>query len=115
MDLSETKNLKADHEPAKLNDDALVLLKAANIIERDGHHKGWICNGDNASGPVCLLGAILRAIAGSSADWTQKHPAHASVVRLGSLVHPQLAYWNDDPATTKEEVIAKLRAVALGL
>ena len=109
-----TDNPKADHTPAKLDEDAVILLNAANIIERSGHFKGWMYKECPVTGPACLLGAILRAVSGSSEGWSGTHPQHKLIVRLGRKVHPELADWNDQEERTASEVVARIRAAALG-
>jgi hypothetical protein len=116
MDESVQEHLK----PALSADDARILLKAADIIERDGHCKHVMYSGDDpVHGPVCLFGSILRAITGSAdrggGMFTElKNPAHGLTVALAGRVHHRMAEWNDAPERTKDEVILRMRAVALG-
>lgn len=99
-------------QQSPLADWAKALLKGAALIEE----RGW-CQGDYQSeGRLCVLGAIKVAV-GKEPDGDEDtdpivfraKKAMCASVGIG-LIHE----WNDDPARTKEEVVAKLRAVALG-
>ena len=104
MDHSEVKHLpKVDHSPADLDATAKTILMAASLIEE----RGW-CQGEySRNGRLCMLGAI-RVAEGSDDD------ASGAVARLRASMNVKFPHeWNDDPKRTKEEVVAKLRAVAL--
>lgn len=116
MDRSEVKNLqKVDHTPAELDEASKILLRAAALIEE----KGW-CTGVFASaGRMCARGAIYRAATGSPyPDYDCKAGVEAES-RIAASVggqHPcDVGGWNNARGRTKDEVVAKLRAVALGL
>lgn len=114
MDLSEIKQLpKTDHTPAELDETSRILLNAANLIEERGHCKGAAQVGD----AFCLSGAISRAALDSfqeGSDWSLWRGHEEAMARLRTHMECPVA-WNDRPERTKEEVVAKLRAVALGL
>lgn len=119
MDHSEVKHLpKVDHTPAKMDEPCRLMLSAASIIERDG----WCQNSmTSPSGQVCLEGALLRAYGVKFDHHTGASQMPPNAVfdvlmtiknRLGGT---RPFDWNDTPGRTKEEVVTKLRAVALGL
>jgi hypothetical protein len=122
MDLSETKNLpKVDHTPAELDEPAKLLLKAANWMEKYGKCEGIRVD---SKGRVCVLGAIDRA--GGFHPYGDMDPLWKKAVeRLASAIPPapnhahsptiNAAWWNNDPKRPGAEIVAKLRAVALGL
>jgi hypothetical protein len=107
MDQSEVKHLA----PAVLTDEQKCLLKAADLIEEHGHQKG--CYGDAGIGH-CVLGALHWAVGVQHPDTVQDHPIVSLAIRnyLAPAINEHAASWNDDPFRTKEEVVAKLRAVA---
>ena len=109
MDHSEVKHLpQVDHTPADLDNDSRILLKAAYLIESNGLAKFERCNGLG----YCVIGAIGFAASGDSDDDYQ--PAIQRMVRgVGVADWWKLADWNNDDERTPEEVVAKLRAVAL--
>lgn len=105
MDHSETKYLpRVDHAPAELDDASKILLKAAALIEESG----WCQNAMFDKGRMCALGAI-----GTAGRYQQS--AYDARDRLQSALHAGVGAWNDVDGRTKDEVVAKLRAVALGL
>jgi hypothetical protein len=86
-------------EPAKL------LMKAADLIEKHGWCQGrWRAT----DGRLCLRGAIINS--GSH------QVAFAAIHRVDAAIGgPYTSVgWNDTMGRTKEEVVAKLRSVALG-
>lgn len=109
MDESVQKHLET---PAKLDEVSVLLLKAANLIETCGHCKGALQDGDR----FCMSGAIIFSYYGNTDsrefnEWAQPVAnAWERLQRNGFCIVP----WNDRPERTKEEVIARLRAVALG-
>ena len=103
-----------------LDEASRLLLKAAALLEEHG----WCQHERSNAGRHCVLGALDEA-AGGDRNWGHKDeraPWWGAVQRLVSAVgatHPiginwAAANWNNQPGRTKEEVIAKLRAVALG-
>lgn len=91
---------------AKLPVERDTLLKAADRIERDGHHKG------SAYDPVsrnrfCLVGAITMEAG--------HHDIFRAAAKLfeSHLGRHDIVAWNDAPERTKEEVVSALRAAAL--
>lgn len=110
MDLSETKNLPAtDYAPAELDAPSKVLLGPALAIERDGWFPGDLENNCEAR---CAWTGITDAAGSGSSDL-----AHEAGMRFASALGfshiSQIFSWND--SKSKEQVLAKLRAVALGL
>jgi len=87
---------------------ARILLEAADYIETNGHCKHVYRVGNKA----CLLGAIDIVLEKEHAEPFRFHVVNAMEVYLGTV---DVAYWNDAPARTAEEVIAALRSVALSL
>jgi hypothetical protein len=121
MDHSEVKHLpKVDHTPAELAEPAKLLLKAADLIEERGHCK-WVTCDD--LGRLCLRGALRAAESGGqdTSWWT----AGDMALRADAIIRRTLgdesvdgdasAEWNNADGRTPAEVVAKLRAVALGL
>jgi hypothetical protein len=109
MDHSEVKHLpKVDYTPAELDNVSRLLLKAAGLIEQHGL---W-CGGD-APGR-CVLGAIVEAEGHSSVLGKTGREAFGRVQNaIGVKSSSAVFKWND--ANNKDGVVAKLRAVALGL
>lgn len=93
---------------AKLPAERLLLLNAADLIERRGFCQGTRQDG---SGQLCILGAISVAHNGDPYSQYSTDPA-------GELVRAQLggkspAPWNNEPGRTKEEVVEAVRTAAL--
>lgn len=110
MDLSEAKHLpKIDLTPAELDEPAKLMLRAAAVIERDGLWRGGL-----GGGGQCIVTAMAgEAGLGDVCQQAQKRIA-ATLPNPGGLYYADLIYqWND--SHTQAEVVAKLRAVALGL
>lgn len=104
MDHSEVKHFqKVDHTPAELDETSRILLKAAALIEEKGHSQGTC--GPGPQGPFCIISAIFYANGTRFSSSAEK--------RIAAAVGNGYVRWSDtSPAAT---VIAKLRAVALGL
>lgn len=121
MDHSEVKHLpKVDHTPAELDEPSKLLLRAASLIETHGWCQYNVCD---ERGRMCVNGALLKAYTGSP-DWPDDQsvasnsypPAIASrrlAMAVGVLAN-HASVWNNEDARTKDEVISKLRAAALG-
>lgn len=106
---------KVDHTPAELDDTSKLLLKAAAAIEESGHRQYDL--GAPSRG-FCVLGGMAYIEYGSAIsiaqgkDWT---PAMSRAMsRLSCSVGGCAVAWNNAEERTKDEVVAKLRAVALG-
>ena len=119
MDLSETKNLpKNDYTPAGLDGPSKLLLRAASLIERDGWCQNTLTSPD---GRMCLIGAVHYANVGrkiyqdaeDGVVWTDL--STEAITRVDRALKMSAHLWNDDAGRTKEEVVSKLRAVALGV
>lgn len=107
MDQSEVRHL------TELDDASRLLLRAADIIESHG----WCQNSyTSAGGKLCLLGAVkvARGLTPEDAEDTEALVERACERVYVSLGLRRVHIWNDEPGRTKEEVIAKLRSVALG-
>lgn len=101
-------------EDKKLDDASKVLLKAADMIERNGWCQGaaYLDFVKGSKGPMCMYGAIWAA---NDDDPTGKFEAlKAAEGRVNEACGTFMAKWNDKSGRTKDEVLAKLRAVALG-
>lgn len=111
MDESVAKHLE---QPAQLDEPAKRLLRAADLIEGSGL---WC--GRGYSGGYCILTALIaadgrRSVLGPEGD-TAFYRVMAAIGITRERVDGgcrQLYDWND--AHSKDEVVAKLRAAALG-
>lgn len=103
-----------------------TLLRAAEIIEQDGWTQNPARSMDANGGPVCLLGAIGRAIGpdaerdfgGGLLQYT--YQATGSVAANKQLDEDAdeadlFWQWNDDTAESAEEVAVVLRRMADGI
>lgn len=86
-----------------------VLLKAADILERDGWCKYSL---NDAQGRHCVAGAILIAVAGSPGSHALPKEARRLLQQQLPFWTPTIESWNDLPWRTRSQVIAKLRAAA---
>jgi hypothetical protein len=101
---------------------AEALAMAAAVVTERGLHKGsYYRLGAPITGPVCAAGALRVAVYGSPAgdppgqlvgqDWLFRDACGLLAAHLG--VHRnQVPKWNDDPATTRTQVVAALLAAA---
>lgn len=126
MDHSEVKYLPTiDHAPAKLDKPSKLLLKAAALIEEYGLAKHIQCD---TTGRLCAVGAIVKADGGVPYGEGNLWTGARSMTKVGLEAHKRfaealaeitplqsdpIASWNNTPERTADEVIAKLRAVAL--
>jgi hypothetical protein len=104
-DLSET------HQFTELDEASLLLLRAAELIERRGLCKGFRMD---ESGRLCIAGALHMAV-GQDPRTSRSSFANSVYIELEQVLGRPAANWNDDPSRTADEVIATLRAVALGI
>jgi hypothetical protein len=113
MDHSEVKHLKVDHTPAELDEASKLLLRAANLIEKRGlNNKDYTFV--HLDGSICVKCAITLS-AGFPED------AGTSISPVTNYAYTRL--WDATKACpydwiigrSQDEVVAKLRAVALGL
>lgn len=116
---------KTQGEPTKVLDEASrLMLKAADLMELRGMAKYITCD---RQGRLCVRGALLAAegiaplresYSGSFLTyyWGEGGPAAMEAdLRLAfALGGQEPHYWNNNPDRTVGEVVAKLRAVALG-
>lgn len=107
MDHSEVKHLpKVDHTPDDLDEASKLLLKAADLLEIPGVWGQGSFSEKRVIGSHCAMTAI-RSL-------SKHYEAEQRFARaFGGVLN--VYEWNDTEGRTKEEVIAKLRAVALGL
>lgn len=93
----------------ELDATAQLLLKAADLIERDGWGEG-----DCIEHGYCIYAALVKADDPKAFNTARASAAGWRLVKaLGLHRISDLFHWNDAPERTAAEVIAKLRAVAL--
>jgi hypothetical protein len=96
-----------------VDEDAAVLLRAAEIIEE----RGWCQEYPDAAGRVCAGRAIMLAL-GLKSGWAGNEQERIVRHRLGFsaawFLSGALANWNDAPGRTAAEVIDRLRSAARG-
>jgi hypothetical protein len=83
-----------------------VLLKAADVLERDGWCKYSL---NDRQGRHCVAGAIIIAVAGSPGGDELRKEAR---LQQHLTFWPTIESWNDLPWRTRNQVLAKLRAAA---
>jgi hypothetical protein len=100
-----------------------LLRKAANLLERKGWHRGCLARNSTgakvdidspAAESFCLVGAIYKANNESCKDPIRDLTSLARLKVSQSIYSKSITGWNDTIASSKEEVIAKLREVANG-
>jgi hypothetical protein len=85
-----------------------VRYKAADHIERFGHHKGdGFGEGHTSVAPACTIGAITVA------SECGVHPGQAAIAAMVSFLGSGIITWNDAPERTAAEVVEALRAAAV--
>lgn len=90
-----------------------ILLKAAEVIRRDGHTKHKYKNDDGA---CCAIGAIYKAATGEANPYAQGgicRDPNPEIARAGSVLKGKLnvefiSLWNDLATTTQEDVAVAL-------
>lgn len=95
-----------------------ILMHAADLIEARGHAKKIL---HAANGSLCFNGAILTALGAELDEYSrfnyQTDENQSKVGRITSYVMPFLkehpVNWNNRPERTKEEVVAKMRELAV--
>lgn len=120
----------------KTNSVADLLNKAADIIETRGHAKYYLLDSDGLG--FCAQGALMSAIGvtdytilhgGAWAQATRNQDYMNAIAALDSAMDDKwkangcarngasfaVVHWNNSVATTKEDVIAKMREVASSL
>lgn len=96
-----------------------ILDKAADIIDRNGHHKGYLYDETKADGglllqccPVDAVGAINIAVFGKPRWPAENHAdsplAQAAALALEETVKQPVPGWNDAAERTQEDVITSL-------
>lgn len=114
MDESVQKHFDREKESPQLDEASKLLLKAASIIEE----RGWCQhNLQSSDGRLCLEGAISFAYYGHAMGAFCDPATRVAFDRMAAATSKDREaphHWNDDKGRTKEEVVAKLRAVALG-
>jgi hypothetical protein len=90
-----------------------ILLDAADLIEREGHCKDVL---DDGQGRHCALGAIYLTQHGGrpTREGPDLRAAYSAVSHLQDLVGPNIPAWNNHPDRTAAEIIGTLRTCALG-
>lgn len=105
--------------PAK----AEIAAKAADLVDTNGHHRGYLydeAQADEGTKPAeCRLdavGAINTAVFGQPCWPSEEHPdrllAEAVVVELEKTVKGPAAGWNDAKGRQKRQVVKALRDTA---
>lgn len=83
--------------------------KAAQVIQERGWCQGSY--GDDASGPVCLVGALCLAEGLSTTSCSRFTASHQALLDMrirGVKDEWSATIWNDRKTRTKEHVIARL-------
>ncbi|MFF8831335.1 hypothetical protein [Streptomyces sp. NPDC015131] len=97
-----------------------ILNTAADIILRDGWHQGDTDDGDTKHGPVCLMGAIDRAVTGNSRGGVAAISRNGPVPEVNEAVQRvintiarwDIGEWNDHSGRTVEDVLLALKKAA---
>lgn len=100
-------------------DIADVIDKAAEIIDRNGHHQGYLYDEDQADGGLLLkfcrvdaVGAINIAVFDMPRWPAEDNPssplAQAAVLALQETVGKPVPGWNDEDERTQDDVITFL-------
>lgn len=95
---------KVDHTPAELDEASQVLLRAAALLDKPNQWGQGGSYPEKVCGPHCVMTAI----------WSIPNNEEAAA-RFREHLNGAVFEWNDMPGRTKDEVVAKLRAVALGI
>lgn len=96
-----------------------ILDKAADVIDRNGHHQGYLYDEAKADDglllqacPVDAVGAINTAVFGKPRWPAEDHAgsplAQAAALALEETVGKPVPGWNDEPGRTSDEVITAL-------
>jgi hypothetical protein len=112
MDHSEVKHFpKVDHTPAELDEASKLLLKAADLIEKNGlNNKNY--KYIHEDGSICVKCAINLADGGEPEDMNSFFQSRLDAIyRLDSAIGETAYEWI--LGRPQQEVVAKLRAVAL--
>ena len=108
--------LTTELKPTEIAD---VLDKAADVIDRNGLHKGYLYDEEKADGgllmkvcPVDVVGAINVAVFDMPRWPAEDHPgsplAQAATLALQETVGEPVPGWNDDETRTQDDVITTL-------
>jgi hypothetical protein len=101
-----------------------TLDKAADHIDRVGHHKGYLYDEKQAKGSaledcrVCAVGSILAAAYGKPrfpAEEPEENVTDLAIDALIVTVGGPVPPWNDDPKRQKRQVVKALRDTAARL
>lgn len=96
-----------------------VIEKAAEIVEKNGFHKGYLYDEDQADEgtkpaecPVDAVGAINIAVFGKPSWPSEEHPgsllAQAAVLALEKTVGKPVPAWNDEAERVVDDVVTNL-------
>lgn len=96
-----------------------ILDKAADVIDRNGHHQGYLYDEAKADDglllqccPVDAVGAINVAVFGKPRWPTEDHDgsplAQAAALALEETVGKPVPGWNDETGRTSDDVITNL-------
>lgn len=109
----EIQNPSFRENDSELDDASKLLLKAAALIEEVGHAQHTLCDND---GRMCIGGAISfvdTGVKGFSGSFYRTGIGTEALRRMNDAL-VDLVNWNNTRGRTQAEVVAKLRAVALG-
>ncbi len=106
------------NEKWDLSDNGKVLMDAANYLDEHGWCRGAAVKED---GSVCFYGAIAAVIGSldiSALRIDRASPNFSRFLSIQALIDTEYfvngaATWNDRMAQSKEQVVAKLRELAL--
>lgn len=87
----------------------VALLKAADLIDEHGHAKRVFID---RKGRMCVVGAISMAVYGDPLRYGSESGEACEWFKL-AIGQQGICDWNNHKERTKEEVVAKLRKVAL--
>ena len=96
-----------------------ALDKAADVIDRNGHHKGYLYDEAQADSGllvqccrVDVVGAINIAVFDVPRWPAEEHPgcalAQGAVLALQETVEKPVPGWNDEPERTQDDIITNL-------
>jgi hypothetical protein len=103
----------------KTTEIADVIEKAAEIVEKNGLHKGYLYDEAQADEgtkpaecPVDVVGAINIAVFGKPSWPSEERPgsrlAQAAVLALGETVGKPVPGWNDEDERVVDDVVTNL-------
>lgn len=114
MNLSEVKHLpKVDHTPAELDEPSRLLLRAAALIEEKG-----LCQSGpfvDSDGRICFQCALKLGLGLGAREMDVPDVWHQANQRMSVAVGHAPFLWIERRDVTQEQVLSKMRSVALGI